>query len=117
MSYVQTIILHKCPHILWDVRHSLTKEGIPYTYSFVPKIYTRKMSTYTLSKIPNNIEKSYYNPISQRELIRKDNNGNTGVYPWENKLNNKVYTGSGDPLCLRISHYYQSWYITITRNL
>lgn len=29
-----------------------------------------------------------------------------GVYAWENKINNKIYVGSGDPLYLRLSDYY-----------
>lgn len=32
------------------------------------------------SRLPNGIEKSYYNPINQREEIRMDNNGKIGVY-------------------------------------
>lgn len=69
------------------------------------------------SRFPNNIEKSYYEPANQRELIRNDNNGKIGVYAWENKINNKVYIGSGDPLYLRISDYYQSWYLESRTNL
>lgn len=40
-----------------------------------------------------------------------------GVYLWENKLNNKLYVGSGDPLYLRLSDYYQTWYLTSRNNL
>lgn len=40
-----------------------------------------------------------------------DNNGKIGVYAWENKINNKIYVGSGDPLYSRISDYYQPWYL------
>lgn len=69
------------------------------------------------SRLPNGIKKSYYNPINQREEIRMDNNGKIGVYCWENKINNKMYVGSGDPLYLRISDYYQSWYLESRTNL
>ena len=45
----------------------------------------------------------YYNdPINQRSLIRKDNNGKIGIYAWVNNINNKVYIGSGDPLYTRL---------------
>lgn len=40
-----------------------------------------------------------------------DNNGKIGIYAWENKINNKVYVGSDDPLYSRISDYYQPWYL------
>nr|YP_009364300.1 GIY endonuclease [Ophiocordyceps sinensis]ARF03422.1 GIY endonuclease [Ophiocordyceps sinensis]QDH07198.1 GIY-YIG endonuclease [Ophiocordyceps sinensis] len=40
-----------------------------------------------------------------------------GIYCWENKINNKMYVGSGDPLYLRISDYYQSWYLKSKTNL
>lgn len=39
-------------------------------------------------------EKYYENPINQRNIIRKDNNGKIGVYLWYNKINNKFYIGS-----------------------
>nr|YP_009750538.1 GIY-YIG endonuclease [Tolypocladium cylindrosporum]QIJ60543.1 GIY-YIG endonuclease [Tolypocladium cylindrosporum] len=69
------------------------------------------------SRLPNRIEKSYYNPMNQREEIRVDNNGKIGVYCWENKINNKIYVGSGDPLYLRLSDYYQDWYLGSRTNL
>lgn len=62
-------------------------------------------------------ERSYYDPINQREQIRVDNNGKIGVYAWQNKINNKMYIGSGDPLYLRISDYYQPWYLASKNNL
>jgi group I intron endonuclease len=68
-------------------------------------------------KIPKGIEKSYFDPINQREEIRKDNNSKIGVYAWENKINNKVYVGSGNPLYLRLSDYYQDWYLNNRNNL
>ena len=46
-----------------------------------------------------------------------DNNGKIGVYAWENKINNKIYVGSGDPLYSRISDYYQSWYLEARNSL
>lgn len=60
----------------------------------------------------------YYNdPINQRSLIRKDNNGKIGIYAWVNNINNKVYIGSGDPLYTRLSDYYQPWYLISRINL
>lgn len=34
-----------------------------------------------------------------------------------NKINNKVYVGSGDPLYTRLSDYYQPWYLVSRCNL
>lgn len=39
------------------------------------------------------------------------------VYAWENKINGKMYVGSGDPLYSRISDYYQPWYLDSKNNL
>lgn len=46
-----------------------------------------------------------------------DNKGKIGVYVWENKINNKIYVGSGDPLYSRISDYYQLWYLESRNSL
>jgi hypothetical protein len=56
--------------------------------------------------------KRYDDPINSRNLIREENNGKVGVYCWFNNVNKKFYIGSGDPLYLRISDYYQSWYLS-----
>ena len=82
-------------------------------------IFCKSLSTNVnaKSRFPNGIEKSYFNPTNQREEIRTDNNGKIGVYCWENKINNKTYVGSGDPLYLRISDYYQPWYLESRTNL
>nr|YP_009763308.1 GIY-YIG endonuclease [Metarhizium rileyi]QIS49087.1 GIY-YIG endonuclease [Metarhizium rileyi] len=71
----------------------------------------------TKSRIPLGIEKSYFDPFNQREEIRKDTNAKIGIYAWENKINNKIYIGSGDPLYLRLSDYYQRWYLESKNNL
>lgn len=55
--------------------------------------------------------KIYNNPIYQRDLIRKDNNGKIGVYAWINNFKGKFYIGSGDPLYVRLSDYYKNWYL------
>jgi hypothetical protein len=52
--------------------------------------------------------KVYNEPLNQRSLIRKDNNGLVGVYAWVNRVNHKIYVGSGDPLNVRLSDYFQS---------
>jgi group I intron endonuclease len=109
---------------LWNVRHNLTKREISYykvlkIFLFYKNFFIRPLSTNVNKKykLPNNIEKSYYDPVNQRELIRIDNNGKIGIYAWENKINNKLYVGSGDPLYLRISDYYQPWYLESRNNL
>lgn len=64
-----------------------------------------------LNKEPfKNFERFYSDPANERNKIREENNGKVGVYAWVNKINNKVYVGSGDPLYTRLSDYYQSWY-------
>lgn len=64
-----------------------------------------------------NLQKYYNDPINQRTLIRTENSGKLGIYAWENKINGKLYIGSGDPLYLRISDYYQKWYMDSRSNL
>lgn len=56
--------------------------------------------------------KTYENPATKesRELMRNDNKGKIGVYCWFNNINGKFYIGSGDPLYVRLSDYYQDWY-------
>jgi group I intron endonuclease len=61
--------------------------------------------------------KIYNDPLNQRNLIRKDINSKAGIYSWVNKVNDKLYIGSGDPLYLRISDYYQNWYFLSRPNL
>lgn len=107
MSNVLTILLPRAPShfITRNVRHSLTKREISGYKVFkrpvlCKKLYIRPISTNVNknSKLPNNIENSYLDPVNQRELIRRDNSGKIGVYAWENKINNKLYVSSGDPL-------------------
>jgi len=50
-------------------------------------------------------------------LIREDNKNKVGVYAWVNKVNGKVYIGSGDPLYVRLSDYFQPWYLKARYNL
>ena len=61
--------------------------------------------------------KIYKDPSNQRDLIREDNNGKVGIYSWVNNINGKFYIGSGDPLYLRLSDYYQKWYLLSRNNL
>lgn len=63
------------------------------------------------------VEKTYNDPFSQRRLIQKENKGKIGVYAWYNKINGKLYVGSGDQLYTRISDYYQNWYMESRSNL
>ena len=50
-------------------------------------------------------------------LSEKKNNGKVGVYCWVNNVNGKYYIGSGDPLYVRLSDYYQPWYLLSRFNL
>jgi len=70
-----------------------------------------------LKSLLNCAIKIYNNPIYQRDLIRKDNNGNIGVYAWINIINGKFYIGSGDPLYVRLSDYYKNWYLNSRSSL
>lgn len=67
-------------------------------------------NSFTLPSISKLGVKTYENPGESRDLIRKDNSGKIGVYCWFNNVNGKYYIGSGDPLYLRLSDYYQDWY-------
>lgn len=68
----------------------------------------RNFSNYCNNIIFKYAIKIYTDPLNQRDLIRKDNNGKIGIYAWVNKINSKFYIGSGDSLYLRISDYYQN---------
>lgn len=71
------------------------------------------ISLASISKLGVN---TYENPLDSRELIRKDNQGKVGVYCWFNNIKGKFYIGSGDPLYLRLSDYYQDWYYIARAN-
>jgi group I intron endonuclease len=49
--------------------------------------------------------------------MRDENNGKIGIYSLINKIKNKYYIDSGDPLYLRISDYYQDCYFSSRSNL
>lgn len=72
-----------------------------------PPVSSRHMYVSAISAISKLGAKVYVNPVESRELIRKDNNGKVGVYCWFNNVNGKFYVGSGDPLYMRLSDYYQ----------
>ena len=74
-------------------------------------------TVFSLSSISKLGLKTYENPQESRELIRKDNNEKVGVYCWFNNVNGKFYIGSGDPLYLRLSDYYQDWYYIARANV
>jgi len=77
----------------------------------------RYISSSDLSPIYSHAIKVYEDPINQRDLIRKENNGKIGIYSWVNKETGSFYIGSGDPIYLRISDYYQAWYYLSHSNL
>lgn len=74
-------------------------------------------TVFSLSSISKLGLKTYENPKESRGLIRKDNSGKVGVYCWFNNVNGKFYIGSGDPLYLRLSDYYQDWYYIARANV
>ena len=61
--------------------------------------------------------KIYKDPVNQRNLIRKDNHNKVGIYSWINNINGKFYIGCGSSLYLRLSDYYQKWYLKSRTNL
>ena len=77
----------------------------------------RKNYWTTLVPIFNKAVKLYENPYDQRDIIRKDNSSKAGVYGWVNNINGKYYIASVDPLYLRLSDYYQKWYLIKRINL
>ena len=77
----------------------------------------RYLNNYSNSIVFKYAIKIYDNPLDQRNLIRSDNNGKVGVYSWINKINGKFYIGRSDSLYIRISDYYQNWYILYHSNV
>jgi len=61
--------------------------------------------------------KTYDDPLNTRALIREESKDKVGVYCWFNKVNGKFYIGSGDPLYIRLSDYYQDWYYSTRASL
>ena len=84
---------------------------LKFSYSS-PVALGRNMSNYTPPKFYGQAVKIYDDPSSQRYAIRDDFHGKSGVYAWVNKINKKVYVGSGTLLYKRISNYYQPWTFT-----
>ena len=81
------------------------------------KLFIRHYSNYSNNIVFKHAIKIYSDPLNQRNLIRTENSGKIGIYSWVNKINGKFYVGSGDPLYLRISDYYQNWYILFRSSL
>ena len=50
--------------------------------------------------------KSYGNAKLLKEMVLKDNSGQSGIYRWLNNLNKKTYVGSGVNLAKRLGSYY-----------
>lgn len=61
--------------------------------------------------------KLYEYPVNQGGIIRKENKDYSGIYAWVNKLNNKVYVGSGVILYNRLSDYYSDAYLKASKNM
>lgn len=50
--------------------------------------------------------KSYENAKLLKDMVLKDNSGQSGIYRWVNNLNKKTYVGSGLNLAKRLGSYY-----------
>lgn len=79
--------------------------------SYFCQFFKRSYINYSDNIVFKYAIKIYIDPLNQRNLVRNDNNGKIGVYSWVNKVNGKFYIGSGNSLYIRISDYYQNWYI------
>lgn len=51
-------------------------------------------------------EKFYLDAAESKSVILKENEGKSGIYLWENKLNGKIYIGSSIDLKRRLTTYY-----------
>ena len=71
----------------------------------------RCYSTSSSSSFPWPCEKYYENPDKEKKQILSENEGLTGIYLWKNKINNKIYVGSGFNISSRLRHYYSSMYM------
>lgn len=92
-------------------------ESVNKCSSFENYLYLSNNSFLLFPSTLNKIEKIYKDPLHQRKLKHKENIEKIGVYAWYNNINGKFYIGSGDPLYLRISDYYQKWYMESRSNL
>lgn len=61
--------------------------------------------------------KLYEHPVNQRNIIQKENRKHSGVYAWFNKLNSKIYVGSGVLLYKRLRSYFSNAYLNQTENM
>jgi group I intron endonuclease len=55
--------------------------------------------------------KFYDDLLSQKDQIKKDNKGKSGVYLFRNKINSNCYVGSGVDLSVRLSDYFSDYYL------
>ena len=88
-----------------------------YNNKNIKSLLTRNFNNYSDSIAFKYAVKIYNNPLNQRNLIRKDNKDKVGIYSWINKINGKFYIGRSDSLYVRISDYYQNWYILYHSNV
>lgn len=75
------------------------------------------ISSNMLMFLDQKVEKTYRDPLNQRNLICQENIGKIGVYAWYKNVNNKMYVGSGNPLYVRLCDYYQKWNMESKSNL
>lgn len=73
-----------------------------------------------LSGLFASAERTYMNPVLQRDDIKKDNTNKMGIYCWVNMTNGDIYVGRCASvtrgLYQRVSDYYQPAYLAHFRN-
>lgn len=110
-SYCEVYLLPS----LFVIRPHATK-GASVGKFFASRRYNSNSNS-SIASVFDHAIKIYNEPLNQRSQIREENNGKVGVYCWVNDANGKYYIGSGDPLYLRLSDYYQPWYLLARLNL
>ena len=79
---------------------------------FISKLNLRCYSTQNTPVVPNLVPIRTYNNSDLDKLdILKENKGKSGVYQWENSINNKRYIGSSENLNRRFSEYFNVNYL------
>jgi hypothetical protein len=72
--------------------------------------YGEQLCPLYLSVLPIGV-KFYDDILVQKELIKKENKGKSGVYLFYNKINSNCYVGSGVDLSVRLSNYFSNYYL------
>jgi hypothetical protein len=64
----------------------------------------------SLSILPVGV-KFYDDILTQKDQIKKDNKGKSGIYLFSNKINSNCYVGNGVNLSDRLSDYFSDYYL------